>query len=240
VTYVRFWMAAENYQGFSAVQALLGVNTIRHYLTTTGLAFSFFPCADLTFWGPILAYADMQRLVEADFQVGDRHYGVFGHDWRAVPPTAWLDLLAERETATTIPSAPPQPAEFILVLSQPEFAAAVREAFLVIHQPDILAASPLLRSRLIIDEAGPNAGENERAAALQSLLTQVVDQLQHSPRQARLYRALYHTYIQPAPTQEKAAELLDVPYGSFRRHLKDGLQTIVEMLWQREVGTMMK
>jgi hypothetical protein len=235
-SHIRFWMAAESYQGFSAVQALLGVNTIRHYLTTPSLAFSFFPCADYNFWVPILGYADMYRLPEADFEIGGRRYGVFGHDWRVVPPTAWLDLLAERETATTPPTAPPQPAETLLVLSHPEFAAAVREALQLIHHTDILTVNPLLRSRVVLDEAGAESNSSQRTAVLQSLLTQAVSQLQAAPRQAKLHRALYHTYIQPAPTQEKAAELIDVPYGTFRRHLKEGVQAIIETLWQREIA----
>jgi len=52
----------------------------------------------------------------------------------------------------------------------------------------------------------------------------------------KFYRAVYHTYIQPAPTQEAAAELLDVPFSSYRRHLKTGVDQITEMLWHREVG----
>ncbi len=48
--------------------------------------------------------------------------------------------------------------------------------------------------------------------------------------------AVYHPYLQPAPTQEQAAELLDVPFSTYRQHLKSGWQRIAEMLWQAEVG----
>jgi hypothetical protein len=60
--------------------------------------------------------------------------------------------------------------------------------------------------------------------------------LQVSPRGAKLYRALYHTYLQPAPTQEQAAELLDVPFSTYRRHLKMGVERVAELLWQQEIA----
>ena len=58
------------------------------------------------------SYADLARLPQADFEVDGRRYGVYyGHDWRAVPPAAWLQLLTEREIAdgrspTNTPSPP--------------------------------------------------------------------------------------------------------------------------------------
>jgi len=72
---------------------------------------------------------------------------------------------------------------------------------------------------------------------LVSLVQEAVDALQRSPREAKLHRALYHTYLQPAPTQEHAAELLDLPFSTFRRHLKAGITRVTEMLWQKEIGS---
>ena len=96
-TLFRFWMAADTYQAVSPVQSQVFIQAVNHYLTTPGLAYTFFPCAEADFWAPVLAYADLARLTEADFEVGGRRYGVYGHDWRAVPPAAWLTLLGERE-----------------------------------------------------------------------------------------------------------------------------------------------
>ncbi|HLA42890.1 MAG TPA: hypothetical protein VJZ27_05615, partial [Aggregatilineales bacterium] len=88
-TLFRYWMAEDSYQAVSPIQSLIFVNVVRHYLSTPGLAFTFFPCADSEFWQDIFAYADLARLPTADFQVGDRHYGMYGHDWRVVPPVNW-------------------------------------------------------------------------------------------------------------------------------------------------------
>lgn len=236
-TLFRYWMADDTYQAVSPTQSLMFINMVRHYLTTPGLAFTFLPCAEPDFWAPMFAYADLARLPDADFEVGGRRYGVYGHDWRAVPPTNWLALLAEREVAVAPQTiSPPMSAESLVVLSHAEFAAAVREALRDFTRLDALQANPLLRSRLVAEQAGSNAGAVARAGVLQVLVKEVVEALQSSPRQAKLFQALYHTYLQPVSTQEKAAELLDLPFSTYRRHLTEGITRATELLWQREIG----
>jgi hypothetical protein len=234
-TLFRFWLARESYQAVSATQSLIFVQAVQHYLTTPALAFSMFVCADTDFWGPLFAYANMEPLEAARFEVGGRRYGMFGHDWRATPPSAWLALLAARETAGDEDVPPPQPALQMAVLSQEDFFDAVRAVLRDLTRPAQLASSPLLRSRLLIERAGVDASAAERVALLQTLVRETCEALQASPRDARLYRVLYHSYIAPAPTQEQAAELLDLPFSTYRRYLKNALTLIAEMLWQREL-----
>jgi len=124
-----------------------------------------------------------------------------------------------------------------VVLSQDEFGQAVRDALRDFARPDLLRASPLLRSRLIVEQAGAQAAPAERAARLQTLLREGAESLQASPRDSKLYRAVYHTYIQPLATQEQVAELLDLPFSTYRRHLKAGLARVAEALWSREIGS---
>ena len=237
VSYFRFWMAADTHQQVSSIQSLIFINMVRHYLATPGLAYTLIPCADPEFWTPVFAYADLARLPEADFTVDGKRYGVFGHDWRAVPPLPWLQLLGEREIAMT-PQAvqPPKPAERLLVLSEEEFGEAVATALRGLARPDGLRGNPLLRSRLVVQRAGADSGETERMVALRKLLLETVEAINASPKDVKFYRALYHTYVQPAPTQELAAELLDVPFSSYRRHLKSGMEMVTALLWRREVG----
>lgn len=233
-TLFRFWMARETHQAVSPVQSLLFVSIVRHYLTTPGLAYTFIPCAEADFWLPVFTYADLHRLPEADFEMGGERYGVYGHDWRVVPPGAWLALLAEREVGGGAPAAEPAMAEPLIVLSESEFAEAVREALRDFTRPDVLRHNPLTRSRLVIDRA--DGAQVDRAAILQSLLREASEALQASPRDAKLYRALQHTYFQPAATQEQAAELLDLPFSTYRRHLKSGLTRVAEILWAQEIN----
>lgn len=236
-TYFRFWLVADSYQSISPVQSLIFVQMVRHYLTTPGLAFTFLPCAQPDFWSAILMYADVMPIPTANFTLGERTYGVFGHDWRAVPPLAWLDLLAQRETAIDPQNVPrPQPAKPMLVLSHEAFAEAVQDALRFFTRPDLLTENPLLQSRLILGEPGQKVEQETHLARLQQSIQETVDTLKSDPRRRKYYKALYHAYIQPAPTHEKAAELIDVPYGTFRRHLKRGLEHLVELLWQQELG----
>ena len=236
-TLFRCWMAREGYQDVSSIQGLVFVEAVRHYLTTPGLAVTFFPCAAPDFWAPMFAYADLARLPEADFEADGRRYGVYGHDWRQVPPMAWLDLLAEREIAATPGKAQPPPArEALVVLSQADFAVAIHDALRSLSRPDGLRANPLLRSRLVVERGGSGASVQERATALQSLVIEAAERLRASDRDTKLYRALDRTYLRPAPTQERAAELLDVPFSTYRRHLKAAIDSVADHLWSLEIG----
>jgi hypothetical protein len=232
--YYRFWMAHDTYQSVSAVQTLVFLNTVRYQLTTPGLAFHFLPCADPDFWAPAFAYANLSRVTEIDYEIGGKRYGVYTHDWRAQPPMAWLAMLAEREVANAPVAAPLSTP--LIVLSETEFADAVRDALRDFTNPDLLQKNPLTQSRVVAQKAGIGANAGERALALQSILKQAVDSLQSSPKQNKLYRALHHTYVSPAPTQEAAAETIDVPFSTYRRHLKAGLEFVFNSLWQQEIG----
>ena len=89
---------------------------------------------------------------------------------------------------------------------------------------------------IVGERTGLAAGERDRATALRALLVEAAEQMRGSPKENKYYRALYHTYIQPAATQEQAAELLDVPFSSYRRHLKSGMARIAEILWTAEAS----
>jgi hypothetical protein len=232
----RFWMAADTYQDVSPVQTLIFLNTVRYQLTTTGLVYHFLPVVKPEMWAGAFAYANLTRLTELDYTMGGKTYGVYAHDWRSEPPLAWLELLAEREVAGGEAATPPTPPTRLIVLSETEFVEAVRDALRDFTQPGLLATNPMIQSRLVLDRAGRTADVRQRVAALQAGIKAAAETLQASPRDAKLYRAVYHTYLQPAPTQEQVAELLDVPFSTYRRHLTSGIQRIIEMLWQQEIG----
>ncbi len=235
-THYRFWMADESYQDVSAVQTMILLNTVRYQLTTPGLAYHFLPCANPDFWAGAFGYANLKRLAELDYEIGGKRYGVYAHDWRAEPPFAWLALLAEREIAAEPSAVAPTQTEPLIALSEPDFANAVRDAFHDFTDPTALLGNPLVQSRLIMQQSHPTASRAERAAILQTLLKQTAESLQTTPREAKLYRALYHTFFQPTRTQEEAAEILDVPFSTYRRHLKSGVERVTQTLWHQEVG----
>lgn len=235
-TLFRFWMARDTYQAVSPTQSLIFINFVHHHRLTAGLAFTFFPCAEPDFWAAMFAYADLARISQADFEVGGRRYGVYGHDWRVVTPAAWQDLLAQREIAASAQAlVPSQVSEPLVVLSQPEFVGAVQDALRNFSRPNALHNNPLLRSRLVVEQVAFKANTTERIAALQTLVQEAAESLQTLPREAKYYRALYQTYLHPALTQEQAAELLDLPFSTFRRHLKAGVMRVANILWRREI-----
>ena len=236
-THFRFWMAADTYQGVSAFQSQNFLKIAQHYLTTPKLAFTFFPCADTEFWAPFCGYAELLHTPEAGYDVGGHSFGVFTHDWRALPWMQWLDLLAAREMATSdTPSAPVVSEQPLVVLNEVAFVDAVRDAFRHYARPATLADHPLLNTRIVTDAVGANADAADRIEALRHLLAEAAKTLEATPRDERLYRGLYRMYLHPSGSQEQVAEMLEVPLSTFRRHLKKATGRVAEILWQRELN----
>ncbi|WP_330352255.1 AAA family ATPase [Streptomyces chartreusis] len=153
-------------------------------------------------------------------RVGEHTYGLFCVDWRHVPVEAWLGRFI---SATEAPAAP-GPSGF----SRTAFDQAVREALTHWRDPAEFAACALTRTRLAADLADP-VGE------LRALLRQAVDDLAGDPRGVRAREALTAGYFSGAPTQEAAARRLSLPYGTYRRHVRQGLDLLCEALWQQEL-----
>ena len=238
-TLFRFWMVGATYQDVSPEQSRLFLNMVQDYLVTPSLAYTFLPVANPEFWRIPFEYADLERLPEADFSVGDSRYGVYGHDWRETPVISWLQMLADRELNMTPPGQRVRPiTEALIVLSEADFATAVRDALRDYKDAASLAANPLIRSRMVISQSGNEATPTARAAVLRKLLDETAESLEESPKLAKYYRAVYHTYLQPAVTQEQAAEVLDLPFSTYRRHLRSGIEEITSRLWSREIGNL--
>ena len=89
-----------------------------------------------------------------------------------------------------------------------------------------------MQSQLVMNRT---AHSGDRAVTFTAIVYEAAQQLQSSPRDLKLYRALERTYLHPAVTQEQAAELLDLPFSTYRRHLKAGVLRLTELLWQEEL-----
>jgi hypothetical protein len=236
-TLFRFWGARENYQQVGPVQSLAFISAVQYYLTTPRLAYTLFACADPDFWELLSAYADLERVPDLEWDENGRHFGIFAHDWRVTTPAQWLELLAERETALNPLSLNrPKPAAQVIALSEPDFVEAMREALRLMSRSQTLRGNALLGSRLVLERTGQNAGEPQRIEALRKLITETAETLQATPRDLKLYRAFYHTYLKPAASQEQAAEILDVPFSTYRRHLQAAIERITDLLWHKELG----
>jgi hypothetical protein len=206
---------------------------VTHWISTPRLSWSFVAIYDFDHWVPFFSHIRQPHAAQADFSVGGRRYAVFAHDWRVEPPLTWLREMADRELNTT-PSEDREDLETqrpIVVLSHPEFEAAVRQALRDYARPDRLAGNTLLSSRLIADRP---EGQSP-VETLRRLLRLSAEELNTHPRDQRMYRALYHTFLNPAGTQEQAAELLGLPFSTYRAHLRAGATRVSDLLWQREL-----
>ena len=228
VLQLRFWMHRESYQAVTAAINLTAMNIVTQVMTRPRIAWNFIAIADPDFWFAHFTGLNWPRSPQADFAVGERQYGTFAHDWRVESAERWMvdDPLpmpfdrSRGETAT--PPVPP--------LSQADHARAVRQALRDYSRPDRLHDNPLIGSRL----TGGAANRGESAIRLQALLREAVATLTTNPRDVKFHRALWHTYFEPAATQELAAELLDLPFNTYRYHLTNGIERVAEWLWRRE------
>lgn len=230
----RFQMARDTYQSPSPAANAVSMRCFLDWVGTPGIAWNVMVVADGEYWQDEFLYLYQRRVPEADFTVGGHTYAAFAHDWRAMPADQWLDLMEQRELSVELQPGQIEPLEFepLLVLSQPEFEEAVRQAVRDLNRPDALIASPLMRSRLVID----TADGDPTAATLRTLLVEAAESLQQNPREERLYRAIEATYLRPASTQELAAERLGLPFSTYRYHLTNGVDRIVAILWNRELN----
>ena len=225
----RFLVDRDVYQAPSPTLNLTTMLSTREWMRRPRLAWSYIACADADAFAPLMAYIGFARAPDAAAEVGGRRVAVFARDWRREGAVAWLERMGERELGGEAPPASAAPPA--LALSRPAFADAVRDALRDLHRPAALARSPLARTRV----AAPCGRHDDPAAALRALLEDAVAGATADPRDAKLARALDRTYLRPAPTQEAVAELLGLPFSTYRGHLARGLERVTDLLWEREL-----
>lgn len=231
ILHLRFWMHREAYQEVSAALNLAAINSTIDWTSRPKLAWNFVAIADPDFHEPHFTGIHIWRSPEADFDVGGRRYGIFAHDWRVEPVAAWMGYKHELAAVTGTGSdrspnlAPVQQ----VVLSETEFREAVRQALRDYTRLDRLGTNPLVRTRLVGESDTP-------AVKLRELVREATASLTANPKDAKLHRALWHTYLEPAATQERAAELLDLPFNTYRYQLAKGIERVTAWLWDRELA----
>lgn len=231
VLYFRNWMDTTLYQQSPSIFNMAAMVSLRLFFNVPNLAYSFVAHTDPDY-SRMFEYLRMPAAPRAGFVLDDQQFDVFVHDWRAESVTTWLRVMGERELLDeiveleTLPQKP-QP----LVLSAPEFGEAVRQALKDLPRPDLLANNPLLRSRCLMERSDPPP----TPALLQALLHEGAEILANNPRTRKLHRALWHTYFAPAPTQEVVAEMLDLPFSTYRYQLGKAVTQLTNWLWQQEL-----
>jgi AAA ATPase domain len=190
---------------------------------TEPLAWSFLVSNDPGYWGPFYDYLGFRPLVEV--AVAGRPHVAYGMDWRRFPVDVWLDLMNEREHhGGTGP--PPESALRAQPLSRAAFGDAVRSALPNLHRLDRLGGCPLVGGRLGAD-----------AAEVRANVLAAVARLAGEPKGDQLRAVLNRTYVRAAPTQEAAAEVLGLPFSTYRRYLGRAVEQVTEVLWSMEIGS---
>ena len=95
--------------------------------------------------------------------------------------------------------------------------------------------NPLVNSALVAKAVPAGADRETKARALQAAVREVVELLGTAPKRKKLYQALRHTYLEPKGTQEQVAEWLELPFSTYRGHLRAGTNVVIDILWQKEV-----
>ena len=225
VDILRFFGAREHNRDPYALLAA-SVTNIVAWLTRP-VAWSFVIAVDVEHWAPSLDHMAFTPLAEAD--VGGLRHVAYGIDWRRVPIDAYLDLLVERGRSG---ETGPPPAALIrpAPLDRVRFGEAVRAALQNLQRPDQLAANPLLGSALAATTTGATVDQ------LRATIDDAITRLGNQPKGDRLRAVLHRTYQRAAPTQEAAAEVLDLPLSTYRRYLAKALEELGDLLWAVEIG----
>jgi hypothetical protein len=232
VTQTRFVIDRDAYQAPSPTVNAAPILTLQRYLAMPNLAWDYLTLFEPELYDDYFALADLPRATGADFVVGGRRYGLFGHDFRQVPVDALIELWTDRALDQGFVPASPTHAPAMLVLSQQDFTDAVRQALRDLRDSTLLAKNPLQRARLVHDRI---EGDAPDPAVLATLLREAIDSLRRHPRDHKRWLAVERSYVSPAPTQEAAAELLGLPFSTYRRHLTQGVARIAAWLWDREI-----
>ncbi len=194
-----------------------------HAWRARGLGWVLVSSAHEDTWAPVWSYIGFERV--GSVSVGGGSVGVWARDFGRSPFLQWLEAMAAREIddgSMSPPVASP------VALSRVDFGDAVRRALKVLHDPVALRASPLLSSRLL-------AHADDAAAVLLGTVRTAVETLRADPRSALAASAPDRTYLRPAGSQERAAEVVGTSFSTYRRHLAAGTDRLEALLWEWEL-----
>jgi hypothetical protein len=133
-------------------------------------------------------------------------YSVWVRDFARYPFADWLTAMIDTELDEAGTLLPPVPSP--VALSRADFGPAVRALLRDLHAPDRLRGNPLLDSRLAVP--------GDPVPTLTQRVQQAVDQLAQAPRLDVAARAIVRTFLRPAGSQDRAAEMLGLPQHAVR------------------------
>lgn len=224
----RFGASVGDKHFSAAVETLKFIDHVRLVLGTPELRCLLMASADVEYWAPWYDYIQAPRLPAADFEIAEQKFSIFVLDFSQVSVADWTERVADHIAGQRPDCAPPPVAT---ALTARAFEGAVRQALKNFTNPLAMRDSSLNRAPVVQGHrsAEPRLSAGER---LNSLIAERAATLKEHPRLAKGYRALYCTYLDPADNQHDAAYRLGLSFGTYRRHLRIGIQSLVELLWR--------
>jgi hypothetical protein len=73
-------------------------------------------------------------------------------------------------------------------------------------------------------------------ASLRATIETAIEGLRDEPKGDTLTAVLQRTFVRGAPTQEAAADMLGLPFSTYRRHLVKAIEQLTDLLWAVEIG----
>ncbi|HEY5788414.1 MAG TPA: ATP-binding protein [Microlunatus sp.] len=224
----RFSGATTRYQGDPLQLLVNGVSCILEWATTPA-AWTFITSVGGDHYGAYFDYLGLTPMLEVD--LGEQTIIAFGWDRRQFPASAFFEMMATREL-TGETGAPPAALMRPLPLTRTAFDAAVRAALRRLTRAGGLDGSELLTSALVPTDT---TDTTDPPAALAGVLREAIVELARERGGAEHRRVLERTFLAGAPSQEAAAELLELPFSTYRRHLARATDRLVEVLWAIEL-----
>lgn len=139
-------------------------------------------------------------------------------------------VLRRRQSAPT-PAAPTASTSSGTQLDCEAFSEQVKDALSAFHETHSLQNNKLLDSAIVKTR---RTGDDTPVAALRQLIREANQRLADNPKTERAARVIHRSYIEPARSQQLAADALGMGYSTYRRHLASARDLIAAELWQQE------
>ncbi|HWG22959.1 BTAD domain-containing putative transcriptional regulator [Actinospica sp.] len=115
------------------------------------------------------------------------------------------------------------------VIQREDFNAAVRSALRAWHRPDALGGNLLRRTGFVSLSPDDNVVPADR---IRAAITEALRRLREDRHGEKQYLVIAATYLDAdAKQQQTVADELELPFGTYRRHLAQGLDRLCELLW---------